>query len=97
TQDCVLFISLLEIKIRIITRPAYVRRAYFGVVGSAHRFWKTDQLRFFAANRPIVTVTAERNDPLLRVRALEQNMQPAFEPRSRAERATWIALRSLIA
>jgi hypothetical protein len=62
--DCMLFVSIFKVKIRIVARRLDFRAPNFSVVGTAHRFGKADQLRFFSADRPIVSVTAERDDPL---------------------------------
>ena len=76
----VFFIGVLKIKIRIITGPAHLCRFYVRVERATHRFWKTDQLRFLAANRPIVPVTPKRNDPLLGIGLFQQNVKPTFKP-----------------
>ena len=59
-----LFVAIFEVKIRIVTRRLDFRASNFRVVGAAHRFREADQLSFFSADRPIVSVTAERDDPL---------------------------------
>ena len=85
--DRVLFVAVLKIKIGIVTRRAHFRGLDLRVVRAAHRLWKTDQVGFFATNRPIVSVTADRDDPLLGIRVFEQHMQPAFKPRTRPKRS----------
>ena len=73
-------VAVLEIKIRIVTGTADLGPLDFSVVRATHCLGEADQLRFFAADRPIVAVTPERDDPLLRIRAFEQDMQPPFKP-----------------
>src|SRR5205823_10338556 len=92
----VFLIFLLKIKIRIVTGTANLGRFDFRIVSTAHCLRKTNQLGFSAANRPIVTVTAERDDPLLGVAAFEQNVQPTFKPGARSKRPRRIDVRCLV-
>ena len=48
------------------------------------------------AVRPIVTVAAERDDPLLRIGILQQHVEPAFKPAARCERTGRIDVGSLV-
>ena len=89
-------VAVLEIKIRIVTGTADLGPLDFSVVRATHCLGEADQLRFFAADRPIVAITAERNDPLLGIGLFKQHMQPAFKPRPRSERPRRIDVRSLI-
>src|SRR5204863_1244423 len=63
--DGMLLIFILKIKIRAVSRASHFRALDFGVISAAHRFRKTDHLSFSSADRPIVSVTADCEDPLL--------------------------------
>ena len=66
--DGVLLLFILKIKVRAVTRSAYFYTLDFGVIGAAHCFGKTDQLRLFPADGPVISVATHRDDPLLGVR-----------------------------
>src|SRR4029077_8707349 len=89
-------VAVLEIKIRIVTGTADLGALDFSVVRATHCLGEADELRFFSADRPIVAITAERDDPLLRIRAFEQDMQPPFNPRARSEWARRIDVRGFV-
>ena len=78
--DGMFFVSVLKIKIRIVTWRHHFRRLDFRAVRAAHCFGKADQLRFFSADRPIVAVAAECDNPLFRICVFEQHMQPTLKP-----------------
>ena len=94
--DRVLLVAVFKIKIRIVTGPAHFRGFGFRVVCAGHRLRKTNQLCLFAADRPIVPVAAQGNDPLLSVAIFKQHMQPPLKPRTRPEWAGRIDIGSLI-
>ena len=79
-----LFVPIFEIKIRIVARRLDFGAPNFRVVGAAHRFGETDQLRFFPADGPIISVTAERDDPLFVVGIFQEDVQPSLKPRTRS-------------
>ena len=91
-----LLVRVLEIKKRIVTWSANFRAFNLGIVRPAHRLREADQLRFFAANRPIVTITAECDNPLFRVAAFKQNVQPTLKPRPRPKRPGRIDVRCFV-
>ena len=91
-----LLIFILKIKIRAVSRASHFRALDFGVISAAHRFRKTDHLSFSSADRPIVSVTADCEDPLLRVGILQQAVQPAFKPRARCQRPGRIRVRGFV-
>ena len=94
--DGVLLVRVLKIKKRIVTWSANFRAFNLGIVRPAHRLREADQLRFFAADRPIVTVTAERDNPLFRVAAFKQHVQPTLKPRPRPKRPGRIDVRCFV-
>ena len=94
--DSVLLVLILEIEIRAVTGRLHFRGPYFRVVGAAHCFWKTNQICFLTADGPIVSVAAERYDPLFGVAIFQQDVQPAFEPWARRERPGRIGIGSLV-
>ena len=85
--DGVILVRVFVIKIRAVIRRGDIEPGHFGVARPAHRFGETDQLCLFRAVGPIVSIAAERDDPLLRLRAVHQDVEPAFEPAPRTERA----------
>src|SRR5215831_7055838 len=68
TMFCTL---ILEIKIRTVTWLLHLGAFDFRVLGPAHRFGKTNQLCLLTANRPVIPVAANCDDPLFGVRAIE--------------------------
>src|SRR5205814_10217675 len=90
-----LLVAIFEIEIWIVTRCLYFRALDFRIVGAAHRFGVSDKLCFFFADRPIVSITAERGDPLFGIGTLQQNGEPALEPRAWAQRAMGVYVRSV--
>src|SRR5436190_5858673 len=91
-----LLVAIFKIEIWIVTRCLYFRALNFRIIGAAHRFRKSDKLCFFFADRPIVSITAERDDPLFGIGTLQQNVEPALEPRARAKRPRGINVRRLV-
>ena len=91
-----LLVAIFKIKIWIVTRRFYFRAIDFRIVGAAHRFRESDKLCFFFADRPIVSITAERDDPSFGIGIFQQNVQPALEPRARPKRAGRINVGRLV-
>ena len=91
-----ILVRVLIIKIRAVIRRGDIEPDHFGIARPAHRFGETDQLCLFRAVSPIVSIAAERDDPLLRLRAVHQDVEPTFEPAPRPERAGRIDVGSFV-
>src|SRR5438876_9526908 len=85
-----LLVAIFKIEIWIVTRWLYFRALNFRIIGAAHRFRKSDKLCFFFADSPIVSITAERDDPLFGIGTLQQYVETDLEPRAREIRPRWI-------
>ena len=66
-----LLVLILKIEIRAITGLLYLRGLHFRIVGATHYLGESDQVRFFSADHPIISVATERNDPMFGVRVFE--------------------------
>ena len=94
--DRVFLVSVIVIEIRAVIR----RRdcAFFDArdTRATHRFWKADQFGAMRAVCPIVSVAAERDDPLLGICVLEERVQPGLKPLARGERPGRVGVGSFI-
>ena len=89
-------VRVLIIKKRIVVRCLDHGFAHLGVAGPAHRLRETDRLGLLASGGPIVTVAPQRDDPLVRLRAVQENVEPALEPAARGQRTRRVDVGSLI-
>src|SRR5262249_38536096 len=80
--DTMFCLLIMEIKIRTVTWLLHLDAFDFRILGAAHRFGKTNQLGLLTANRPVIPVAANCDDPLFGVRAIQEDMQPTFKPRT---------------
>ena len=80
----------------IVTGLRAGHRSQCGALSARHRIGKPDGRRLLGRRVPVVSVSAQREDPLIRLTVTHQRSQPPFKPRLRRDRPGCVVLAILV-